>query len=246
MTSTQTPTPAQPVTTCPPSDVRDQIVRWDKVKAGDLVLWKGDFAVAQERDDSYGDPAFLIGGRWVWPPHTDLVAVRRYTEGLVTITARTAQLAASALDENADDRSDRAGTACRDCAEAPGRYCEGCQDLLDTAGEYRELRDELIKAAGNAPAAPASPRFHVGPALPGLPAVPADISPVKCLGCEERTATIRHDCAGPGGALTATMICDGCGSVFDLLASNEGYLAGLEAGVIVEAARRGDPRVARS
>lgn len=86
--------------------------------------------------------------------------------------------------------------------------------------------------------------FHVSADLPGLPGVPAEVRPVKCPECEVRAATVRHDCAGPGADLTATLICGDCGSILDLLASQSGYMVGLEVGVLVEAARRGDPRVA--
>jgi hypothetical protein len=91
-----------------------------------------------------------------------------------------------------------------------------------------------------------TPTFRVSADLPGLPGVPAEVASVKCPGCSERAATVHHSCSGPSAELTATLICAGCGSIFDLLVSSDGYLTGLEVGVIVEAARRGDPRVVRS
>jgi hypothetical protein len=86
---------------------------------------------------------------------------------------------------------------------------------------------------------------HISADLPSLPGVPAEIGPVKCLDCHQRGATVHHSCTGPDAQLTATLTCYSCGAIFDLFAARDGYLVGLEVGVIVEAARRGDPRVER-
>jgi hypothetical protein len=192
--TTTTGTPAQPVTTCPPSSVVDMIVYWDEVRAGDLVLWDGSLRVIESwmlhasRPDLYVCVRLDGLGLPVQCLRESCTAVRRYTEGPSEAGELRAELARqlqatrdvddlrmteigelrarlrtlglrsdedwanliAALDEAADDRSNRAGTGCRDCAESPQRHCEGCQDLLDTAGEYRELRDELTGACRGA------------------------------------------------------------------------------------------------
>lgn len=78
--------------------------------------------------------------------------------------------------------------------------------------------------------------------LPGLPGVPAEVGPVACPGCGQCTATVGHHPLGDG-TYTATLLCSGCGECRDLWM--EAYTTGLTVGVLVEAARRGDPRVAR-
>lgn len=70
--------------------------------------------------------------------------------------------------------------------------------------------------------------------LPGLPGVPASIGPLRCPGCDQRTATVHHVQDGHG-SITPTLICQGCGSVFELEATS--YNAGLGAGVLAEKAR---------
>jgi hypothetical protein len=101
---------------------------------------------------------------------------------------------------------------------------------------------EYVPARGPAAVAPAV--FRVSPGLPDLPGVPAEVGPVACVDCDQRTATVRHVSYG-GGGFGATLVCSGCGGCFDLLAEG-GYLTGLTVGVLVESARRGDPRVSRS
>ena len=94
--TTTTETPA----TCPPSDVKDMIVRWDELQPGDLFVYEEGWAIATEvttyEDDWQGtkwmrtDILFRCGdccgqdGEHVHSTdrHADrLVAVRRYQEG---------------------------------------------------------------------------------------------------------------------------------------------------------------------
>lgn len=85
------------------------------------------------------------------------------------------------------------------------------------------------------PAQPVTP--VVSRELPGHPGVPASIGPVGCPCCDRRTATVHH-VPDPGAGedeYTPTLICAGCGSVFELEAT--AYGAGLAAGVLAERAR---------
>jgi hypothetical protein len=92
-----------------------------------------------------------------------------------------------------------------------------------------------------------TPVFNVSADLPGLRGVPAQVGPVGCFCCGRRTATVRHERQGDGDDYSATLVCEGCGSVFDLLAGNpDAYATGLTVGILVEAARRGDSRVTRT
>jgi hypothetical protein len=74
----------------------------------------------------------------------------------------------------------------------------------------------------------------IGEDLPGLPGVPATIGPLECPACDDRTAHIHHVQDGHG-AIAPTLICRGCGSVFELEAT--AYHAGLRAGILAEKAR---------
>lgn len=84
-------------------------------------------------------------------------------------------------------------------------------------------------------------RAFVTADLPGLSGVPAEAGPVTCPGCNERTVIIRHVPLGNGN-YGADAECGNCGDRLELWM--ESYAAGLAVGVLVEAARRGDPRVA--
>ena len=145
MTTTTEPSTA---TACPPSAVVDQIARWEDVQPGDLVLDKGEFVLARERDDSYSEPAyvgFFIGEywggleRWMWRRRDHYTAVRRYTEG---ISDRDA-LVIAALDEAAADRDARAHEYCVPCGESAVGMCPEHQGHLDRASEYRAERERL-------------------------------------------------------------------------------------------------------
>jgi hypothetical protein len=85
-------------------------------------------------------------------------------------------------------------------------------------------------------------RAFVTAALPGLSGVPAEVGPVHCSGCDERAAVIRHVALGDGN-YGGVVECSSCGARLELWM--ESYAAGLAAGLLIEAARRGDPRVAR-
>jgi hypothetical protein len=84
-------------------------------------------------------------------------------------------------------------------------------------------------------------RAYVSADLPGLSGVPAEVGPVRCSGCDQRTAVIRHVPEGDGN-YGAVAECSYCGGGIDLWMNS--YAAGLAAGMLIEAARRGDPRVA--
>jgi hypothetical protein len=70
--------------------------------------------------------------------------------------------------------------------------------------------------------------------LPGLPGVPASIGPLCCPTCDQRAAVVHH-LQDAGGDITPALICQGCGSAFELEAT--AYNAGLAAGVLAEKAR---------
>jgi hypothetical protein len=70
--------------------------------------------------------------------------------------------------------------------------------------------------------------------LPGLPGVPASIGPLVCPGCDQRASAIHHVQDGCGN-ITPTLICQGCGAVFELEAT--AYNIGLGAGILAEKAR---------
>lgn len=76
--------------------------------------------------------------------------------------------------------------------------------------------------------------------LPDLPGVPATVGPVACPSCEQRAAIVRHEPRGDG-TFGARLECGACGDSPDL--EMLAYAAGLAVGVLIEAARRGDPRV---
>lgn len=81
----------------------------------------------------------------------------------------------------------------------------------------------------------------LSPDLPQLRGVPASIGMVKCPACEQRAAVIRHEpaaAAGPDAAYTARLVCGACGADNEL--DPGAYAAGLEAGVLVRAAREHD------
>lgn len=90
MTTTQNPAPAQPVTTCPPSDVHDMIVRWSEVQAGETVLYGGHVRrlvrmwplMVAAMPEMVG-VRLMYGGRTidVAVDSNSYTAVRRYTEG---------------------------------------------------------------------------------------------------------------------------------------------------------------------
>jgi hypothetical protein len=84
-------------------------------------------------------------------------------------------------------------------------------------------------------------RAYVLADLPGLPGVPAAVGPVTCPSCLLPGAAVRHAPQGDG-TYRARLECGSCGS-HDLW--TDAYAAGLAAGIIIEAARRGDPRVSR-
>jgi hypothetical protein len=147
MTTTQTPAPAQPVTTCPPSDVHDMIVRWSDVTAADLVVLDG-VLITRERVHVYKDiwnretgETFirvdvshrLGNGHLVTCEQRGdhYTAVRRYTEG---ISERDA-LVLAALDEAAADRDERARYARHE-----GRTDEE-REHAGRAAQFRAERD---------------------------------------------------------------------------------------------------------
>jgi hypothetical protein len=70
--------------------------------------------------------------------------------------------------------------------------------------------------------------------LVGLPGVPSTIGPLVCPACDERAAHVHHVQDGHG-SISPTLICQGCGSVYELEAVS--YNAGLGAGVLAEKAR---------
>jgi hypothetical protein len=74
----------------------------------------------------------------------------------------------------------------------------------------------------------------VGAPLPGLPGVPSTIGPLVCPACDERAAHVHHVQDGHS-SIAPTLICQGCGAVFELEAVS--YNAGLGAGVLAEKAR---------
>jgi hypothetical protein len=76
--------------------------------------------------------------------------------------------------------------------------------------------------------------------LPGLPGVPAVVGPVQCPGCQRKTATVHHILQSDGD-VRARVDCSHCDEVTELWM--EAYSIGLSVGVLVEAARRGDPRI---
>jgi hypothetical protein len=106
--------------------------------------------------------------------------------------------------------------------------------LVGLDGEFRDYRPE--------PGTTAAPMAHVSADLPGLPGVPAGAGPVICPDCEQRTGTVHHRPNGDG-TYSATLVCQGCGGCFEL--GMNAYSTGLTVGCLVEAARRGDPRVIR-
>ena len=103
---------------------------------------------------------------------------------------------------------------------------------VESRGKLVEASDVNISAA----------RAYVSADLPGLSGVPAEVGPVRCSGCDQRTAAIRHVPLGDGN-YSAVAECSHCGDSVDLWMNS--YAAGLAAGMLIEAARRGDPRVAR-
>lgn len=201
--TTETQASAPAVRACPPSDVVDQIVPWDQVLAGDLVLWDGELVPVESNEPYSTDDTLrlvrLAGD--VMPgciPCGRYAAVRRYSEGLITITTRQAQTAAAGLDEAADDRAERAReSGCKDCAEATlaaeeagqldvfraderdpyAGLCDGHREHVQRAGEYRELRDELIRFQGTTPAATARIGVLAEAARRGDPRVTRDGDP---------------------------------------------------------------------
>ena len=84
------------------------------------------------------------------------------------------------------------------------------------------------------------PLAQVSAGLPDLPRVPASVGPVICLDCRQRTATVSH-IAQDDGTYAAVLSCPACGLSTGLWM--EAYTTGLSAGLLIEAARRGDPRV---
>jgi hypothetical protein len=70
---------------CPPSAVVDQIIPWEELRGGDLVLYKGDLIVAEKVSRTQGLTSFaaiLPLDREVQIYQlSDYVAVRRYVEG---------------------------------------------------------------------------------------------------------------------------------------------------------------------
>lgn len=132
--------------TCPPSAVVDQIVPWLAVQPGEVVLWDGEFRHVEHINPmDYGNPAFVLDGDTHngTIPVGDYAAVRRYTEGSVTLTAAETALAAAALDEAAEDRYERARASCPDCTYTGDGMCTGQREHAERASEYRELRDRL-------------------------------------------------------------------------------------------------------
>jgi hypothetical protein len=143
MTSiTETQAAAPVARACPPSAVVDQIVRWEAVQAGDLVLWDGELWPV-EWNIPYSKQA---GMRLIMLPCLPVAgvipcgtyaAVRRYTEGI----SEDDSLILAALDEAADDRDERASRVCFDCTETGDGPCPDQREHLDRASQYRELRD---------------------------------------------------------------------------------------------------------
>jgi hypothetical protein len=89
---------------------------------------------------------------------------------------------------------------------------------------------------------PLAGRAYVSADLPDLNHVPAEVGGLRCPSCGQRTAVVRHVPRGDG-TYSAVNDCSYCGDNDTLWMT--AYTTGLEVGVIVEAARRGDPRVAR-
>ena len=85
-------------------------------------------------------------------------------------------------------------------------------------------------------------RAHVSAGLPELPSLPAEIGPVRCPECDQRTAVIKHVPQGDGN-YSAESQCSSCGdrTGLDMIS----YAIGLTVGILIEAARRADPRVSR-
>lgn len=134
--------------TCPPSAVADQIVPWHEVREGDAVLFMGHLrqlvatwpAMLDSAPDVVG--VRLLDGGDTQDFHvvsSHLTAVRRYTEG----SDEDQALILAALDEAAEDRTERAGRFCSDCTETGDGPCADQREHLDRASEYRELRDRL-------------------------------------------------------------------------------------------------------
>lgn len=75
--------------------------------------------------------------------------------------------------------------------------------------------------------------------MPLPPGIPERIGPIRCPGCCKMAGEVRHEpTSPPGDDLTATLVCAGCGSVFELLATS--YCTGLRVGVLLEQMRRAD------
>jgi hypothetical protein len=106
--------------------------------------------------------------------------------------------------------------------------------LVGLDGEFRGCRPE--------PGTTAALMAHVSADLPDLPGVPADVGPVICPDCGQRTGTVHHR-PSDDGTYSATLVCQGCGGCFELWMN--AYSTGMTVGVLVDAARRGDPRVTR-
>ena len=75
----------------------------------------------------------------------------------------------------------------------------------------------------------------VGPDLADLPGVPESVSGLACPECGKREATVWHKATGDG-MYSATLICGGCGSAYEL--GTTAYTTGLSVGVIAERFRR--------
>lgn len=77
----------EPEWECPPSSVVDQIVHWDEVREGDLMLWDGDFRPVNRiapygvRDQGVWAVEFTDIPGEVCIPVGTYAAVRRYVEG---------------------------------------------------------------------------------------------------------------------------------------------------------------------
>ena len=86
MTATDTRWREFDVKDCPPSAVADQIVPWDEVVAGDLVLWEGTLRLVEKRMLHVRRPdimaTFRLSGVGLWQSVRldDLTGVRRYVE----------------------------------------------------------------------------------------------------------------------------------------------------------------------
>lgn len=128
--------------TCPPSAVADMIIRWDEVREGDAVLHNGHLSPVEQwhlhvnRPDLY--VTVRIDGLWSTVQRDWLTAVRRYSE-----SSDDDELILAALDEAAEDRTERASRWCTDCTETGEGPCADQRDHLDRASQYRELRDRL-------------------------------------------------------------------------------------------------------